>query len=143
MASVLLSSCSTPSRRAVAQRRTAFIALNDFSNFTQSPGAAPDEVVLTSPEIKAPIDWDELVVSWNVSDGAWLKVEACGIYPDRATKFYTLGFWSEDPALHPRESVLRQRNGDGTVKTDTLVLTRPCSKLRPLLLQQSDAARRR
>jgi hypothetical protein len=56
-------------------------------------------------------------------------MEARGIYPDRATKFYTLGRWSDDLAEHPRESVAGQDDGDGAVLTDTLRLVRPGAKV--------------
>ncbi len=124
MSTVLVSGCCTP-RQAAASKRTRFIGLKDFSQFAQTPGATPGEVVLTSPEIAAPINWDELIVSWNVGAGTYAKIEARGIYPDHATKFYTLGLWSDNPTRHPRESVERQRDGDGTVHTDTLALSRP------------------
>ena len=80
-------------------------------------------MIFTSPEIAAPIEWNELVVSWNVRPGVHLKAEARAIYPDHATKYYTMGLWSDDPAKFPRESVRRQGDGDGTVKMDTLVLS--------------------
>src|SRR5205823_4897895 len=92
-------------------------------------GSTQGEVVLTSSEITAPINWNELVVSWNLTAGAYLKVEARAIYPDHATDFYNLSQWSDDPALHPRASVNRQRNVDGTVKIDTLVVSRPGGKV--------------
>ena len=84
-------------------------------------------VVLTSPEIPVPIAWDELVVSWNATapSGTYLKIEARGIYPDHSTKFYTMGLWSEDVSKHPRESVPQQKNLDGNVSTDTLILEKP------------------
>ncbi|MDB6110863.1 MAG: hypothetical protein JWR69_2613 [Pedosphaera sp.] len=128
MTAALISSCATPPPAAV-QQRTSFIALKDVTSFTRTLGAAPGEVVLTSPEIAPPIDWNELVASWNLTAGAYLKIEARAIYPDRATDFYTLSQWSENPALHPRASVNRQRNADGTVKIDTLVMTRPGAKV--------------
>ncbi len=126
----LISGCATQSHDL--RPRTAFIGLANFSAFTQTPGASADEIVLTSPEINPPIQWNELVASWNTVPGAWLKVEARGIYPDHsarlfadhATRYYTLGLWSEDPALHPRESITGQRDADGRVKTDTLLMAR-------------------
>jgi hypothetical protein len=124
MTSVLLSGCCTTRKSAVGDR-TRFVGFKNFSRFTQTPGAAPGEVVFTSPEIAAPINWNELIVSWNATPESYVKIEARGIYSDHATKFYTLGLWSENPAQHARESVVRQRDDDGTVKTDTLVLSRP------------------
>jgi hypothetical protein len=46
----------------------------------------------------------------------------------RATKFYTMGLWSADPAQHPRESVPNQKDADGDVLTDTLVLNKPAGR---------------
>ncbi len=99
-----------------------FIGIEDFSKFKQT--IVSHEVVLTSPELKAPIAWDEMVPSWNATapTGTFLKIEARGLYPDRATKFYTLGLWSEDTAKFPRESVKGQKDSDGNVSTDTLML---------------------
>ena len=104
--------------------RSSFIAYKNFANFTKTLGAMPNEIVLTSPEIKTPVNWDELVASWDVPPGVYLKVEARGVFPDHATKYYTLDLWSDDPAKHPRESVSRQKDRDGTVKIDTLILAR-------------------
>lgn len=119
----LLASCATLPLSAVESKRCSFLDFKDFSTFTKTPGTAPGEIVLTSPEINPPVNWDELVASWDVSPGVYLKIEARALYPDHATKYYTLDLWSDNPAKHPRESVRRQRNGDGTVDIDTLVLT--------------------
>ena len=69
-----------------------------------------------------------MIVSWNVTPGTYLKVEARGIYPDHATAFRTLGLWSDDPAHHPRQSVAVQHDAEASVKTDTLVLSHPAAK---------------
>jgi hypothetical protein len=100
--------------------------------------------MFTSPEIRAPIMWDELVISWNAHAPArtWLKFEARAVYPGRATKCFCLGIWSEDDTAAPRESVTGQRDADGDVKTDTLVLTRPtdCLQLRITTCRADGAA---
>jgi len=114
---------TTGSASATGDNRCAFIGLTNFSAFSTSPGAATNETTFTSPEIVARIEWNELVVSWNVPPGVHLKVEARAIYPDRATQYYTMGLWSDDPARFPRQSVRRQRDQDGTVRTDTLALS--------------------
>ena len=102
-----------------------FIGLKNFSKFRKE--SSGNEVTLTSPEIKAPPAWDELVVSWNATapSGTWLKIEARGVYPDHATKFYTMGLWSEDVSKFPRESVRQQKDSEGNVSTDTLILSQP------------------
>src|ERR1035437_624160 len=108
-----------------------FIGFKSFSAFEQTAGARRGEVVLTSPQILARIDWDELIASWNAEtpDGAYLKIEARAIYPAGPTKYYTMGLWSSNPARYPRESVLNQADADGNVETDTLILRRPCDRL--------------
>jgi hypothetical protein len=109
---------------------SSFISLTRFSGFAHAAGRAPGETVITSPEIDPQIAWDELVVSWNVRDAdVGLKVEACGIYADHRTRFYTLGRWAADNQHRPRESVNGQRDADGDVRTDTLVLVRPGAHL--------------
>jgi hypothetical protein len=108
-----------------------FIGFARFSSFTPSTGELPGEKALTSPEIAARIHWDELVASWNVEmpDGAYLKVEARALYPQRATKYYTMGLYSGNPSRHPRQSVRNQADADGDVATDTLILKEPCGRL--------------
>jgi hypothetical protein len=72
-----------------------------------------------------------MVLSWNASapDVTSLKFEARGLYPQRNTKYYTLGVWSEDNSNSPRESVNGQADDDGDVKTDILVLKLPGARL--------------
>ena len=77
-------------------QRSCFIGRANFSDFTGAQTAS-EEIVLTSPEISVPIAWDELVGSWNVPPGVYLKMEARAIFPDHSTKFYNLGSWSDDP----------------------------------------------
>jgi len=129
LATVLLVNSSFGEPKKATGNPSHFIGLEKFSKFKKE--ASGNEVILTSPEIKAPIAWNELVVSWNADapSGTYLKIEARGIYPDHATKFYTMGLWSEDVSKFPRESVERQKDSDGKVGTDTLVLTQPCERV--------------
>ncbi len=105
-------------------RGAQFVRFKSFSQFTKSAGANPGEIVLTSPEIRSRIQWNELIASWNVEmpTNTYLRIEARAIYPDHATKFYTMGLWSADPSQHPRESVPNQKDSDADVLTDTLAL---------------------
>src|SRR5258706_196350 len=112
-------------------RGNQFLSFKSFSRFKKSIGEQTNEIALTSPEIRARISWDELILSWN-SDapaGTYLKLEARAIYAERATKFYTIGLWSTDPTRQPRESVSKQKDADGDVQTDTLALTQPSERL--------------
>ena len=138
----ILSGCVFSGHHPSSSSRNDFLGLTNFSTFTTSPGTVPDELVLTSPEITAHNSWDELVVSWNVPVGVSLVMEARGIYPGHATKFYTLGKWSDDPAQHPRESVARQEDPDGTVLTDTLRLVRSGAKVQLRITLESPAVDR-
>ncbi len=122
-----LSGCVTARRTEI--RHTGFIGLTNFSDFSRTQATTNGDLVLTSPEIQAPVNWDELVVSWNVAAGVSLKMEARGIYPDHATEFRTLGFWTANPGRHLRKSVAGQQDVDGTVKTDTLVMSRRGGKV--------------
>lgn len=100
-----------------------FTGTSDFSTFTHSQ-TGKGETVLLSPEIKAPAVWNELVVSWNTTApaGSYIKVEARAIAPGHTTKFYTMGWWTPDDRAFPRASVSGQKDSDGDVKVDTLVL---------------------
>ncbi len=102
---------------------TRFIGMENFSKFDRSLNPQ-GETVLLSPEIKLPIPWNELIVSWNaqVPSGTYLKIEASAISPAHRTKFYTLGNWSLDNQSVPRASMRGQQDADGNVDTDTLVL---------------------
>ena len=102
-----------------------FIVLTNFEGFRRSSAESPGTETLLSEEISLPLSWDELVLSWNANApaGTHFKFEARAIYPDHRTAFYTLGLWSENG--QPRESVNGQKDQDGDVKTDTLVLQRP------------------
>jgi Peptidase_C39 like family len=128
---------------ATAPDRCAFIGCKDFSKFKISPTTNDDVWVLTSPEFTVPVNWDELVASWNVPPGVYLKAEARAIFPDHATKYYTFGLWSDDPARFPRESVSGQRDDDGTVSIDTLMLKRHGGKVQIRLTLGSMVAKQR
>jgi len=129
---VVLSSCSTPrDRTRAADDGSHFLAITDFSGFRMSAGPGANQVVLLSPKLKMPVAWDDLVISWNAMtpSGTGFQVEARAIYAGRATQYYTLGYWSEDPARQRRESVTGQKDEDGDVKTDTLLLEHPANRL--------------
>ncbi|MGA2867219.1 MAG: C39 family peptidase [Verrucomicrobiota bacterium] len=128
-------------RAAVFEARGGqFLGFTRFSAFQQAAGGQPGETVLTSPEIVARIHWDELVASWNaqMAEGAYLKIEARALYPERATKYYTLALYSGNPARHPRQSVRNQKDPDGDVATDTLILKEPCERLQVRLTLGGD-----
>jgi hypothetical protein len=121
----LFSGCRTapaPTKTGFSQ----FVGIDNFSTFTRSRNEH-GETVLLSPEIKPGFYWNELIVSWNAEApvGTFLKVEARAIAAGHATRFYALGDWSPDNKAFPRTSVRDQKDADGSVRTDTLVVNRP------------------
>ena len=105
-----------------------FKGLKSFSSFTTSRKENGD-IILLSPKITSRIEWNELIVSWNADApaGSFLRVEARAVLPERQTKFYTIANWSLDNAAFRRTSVRRQKDSDGTVDTDTLILNEPAN----------------
>ena len=131
----MISHCETPNMRGAQ-----FIPFDSLSSFKLSPASRSDETVLTSPIIQSRISWDELIVSWNAgmpADAA-LQVEVSAVYPGHSTKFYSLGLWSADLSKHPRESVPGQKDADGDVLTDTLVLKNPAEQFQIRVTLQGD-----
>ena len=105
-----------------------FIAFTNFSPFQRTESETA--LVLTSPVIASPIDWNELVVSWNVpglTGQMSLRVEARALSAARETSFYDLGVWSPDQQI--RHSVTGQKDAEGEVETDTLILNRQAQRL--------------
>jgi hypothetical protein len=112
--------------RDTARRGRAFLALTEWTRF-QKETAEKEVVTLTSPELPTEIPAKEVIVSWNVSapKGSGLTVEAKARCGENETRWYTLGRWSPDAEACPRESVPGQKDENGDVATDTLVLTKP------------------
>ncbi len=127
LAAAILAGCKT-APTSTGNNFSHFAGLDNFSKFTRSQNGNGDTVLL-SPEIKSGISWNELVVSWNAgaTAGTFLEIEARAILPDHATKFYTLGDWSPDNKIFPRTSVRNQKDADGRVETDTLILQAPAN----------------
>jgi hypothetical protein len=137
---VLGLAAATAAAAGVDARGGQFIALKNLNDFTVAPGATSGEQVLTSREFACRIPWNELVASWNVDmpKDSYLRVEARAVYPDRATKYYVMSLWSSDPAKYPRECVNKQKDADGDVDTDTLVLSRPAERFQLRLTMGGD-----
>ncbi len=108
----------------------SFIGLTNFTGFTLT-NDDHGQAVLLSPVIKAVLPWDQLIVSWNAAarPGSMLKVEASAVFPDHPSAFYTLGLWTPVSRNIKRTSVPGQKNDDGRVDTDTLVLFRPADSV--------------
>lgn len=122
LAAMALTGCNSL-RAPQISRFSHFVGISDFSTFsrTKNPNG---ETVLLSPEIQSPIAWNELIVSWNAKapPGTFLKIEAAAISTGHHARFYTMGIWSLDNEAVVRTSVRGQKDADGTVDEDTLVL---------------------
>lgn len=105
-----------------------FIGLDHFSDFVRVHEDNDGQVWL-SPEINSEIPWNELVLSWNASApaGTGLRFEAAAHSAGAQTKFYTMGQWSPDGVIFPRTSIRGQKDADGAVDTDTLILRHPAT----------------
>ena len=117
-----------------------FVSFVRFDGWTRTPGATPSETVLTSPEITTRADWNELIASWNVQmpPEASLRVEARALAPGHATKFYDLGFWAGPDHTPSRTSLNGQKDADGDVSTDTLILSKPAHAVQVRLVLDGD-----
>ena len=75
--------------------------------------------------------WDEAIVSWNLENpaSASVKMEARAWLGDKPTKWYTIADWASDAKRFPRTSVNGQKDADGNLDTDTLVLKHPADRL--------------
>ncbi len=124
LAILFLAGCKTGSVNSrKPEQFSHFTGLTDFTGFTRT-NTGDGRVTLLSPKITPPFPWDQLVVSWNVSapPETFLEVEAAASLPGRATKFYSLGRWTPDDKVFLRASVSGQKDADGDVNVDTLVL---------------------
>ncbi len=123
---VMAASLSARGAPAGGDGFSRFVGLDDFSNFARSTNETGGTVLL-SPVIRSPMDWNELVVSWNAAApaGTFLTVEASAVSSGRATRFYSWGLWSPDNGNYPRCSADQQQDADGEMRTDTLILSRP------------------
>jgi hypothetical protein len=108
-----------------------FIGFSSFANFKQAAGSEPGETVLTSPMLEAGIDFNEAIASWNaeLAHDSYLTIEARALYGETSTRYYKLGLWSTDPSRHPRQSVANQKDAEGDVSTDVLILRRPAKQV--------------
>lgn len=88
-------------------------------------------VVKAFEPLRPGFGFDEAIVSWNVENpaDAELKVEARAWRGETPTKWYTIAEWAQDATKSPRVSVNGQKDADGTVDTDTLVLKQPADRL--------------
>jgi len=100
-------------------RGAQFVGFSDFSKFSKEGEA------LLSPVISAGINWDELVVSWNLRGAGQLTIEARVVFPEATTRYYQLSVWS----ARERHSFTNQTDAFGTVAMETLMMKRSGGKV--------------
>jgi len=111
----------------------AFLAFTSFASWTQSGSH------LTSPLIEINSSWKELVPSWRVeaTGASTAKFFITADYGDHTTRRWCVGQWSPDKGS--RMSIKAQKDADGLVDTDTLILNRPGAKIRVEVETTGDA----
>ncbi len=77
-----------------------------------------------SPIMPTSFGFAEAIGSWNASTpaGTWIETQIRAQIGSRWTKWYSLGVWASDTSTVERHFVNQQRDDDGTVAVDTLVL---------------------
>ena len=122
-------------------RGSAFVAFKNFDGWYKTTDEKTDFVTLTSPLFNAPIPFDEAVFSWNVESPGetGIEVQVQAQIGEHLSKWYHMGKWALGNSLYPRESVKNQKDSDGNVETDTLVLHEPSEKYRLQIALKPDA----
>lgn len=92
---------------------------------------SPGKVKLYLGDLNPGFGWTEMIASWEADTppGSWIEVFAQADFGDRRSKPYSLGKWSLDDKLAPRWSVNDQKDEDGRVATDTLILGKTPGKV--------------
>lgn len=132
LAALLLQALAPLGAEPIADLRgRQFVGFENFDAFEQTAAPEPHATILTSPEIRAAIEFNEVILSWNVknSGDAQLKIEARALYEDGISRYYTLGLWTTNTTTYLRQSVNAQADSDGRVATDTLILAHPSRRL--------------
>lgn len=110
---------------ASEHRGARFFGWADFSRWQRSETGS--EQTWCSPVFDCEFRWDELVLSWNAETPSTtgLRFGARAFKRESHTGYYILGLWTETPGTFLRQSVAKQKDNDGEVRTDTLVLREP------------------
>lgn len=124
-------------------RGAQFIPFAGLAGFEVAEISTNVSRVFTSPEIQTRIAFNEVIVSWNAEMklASTLVVEARAIWPERASQWYAMGFWSGETAPQGRHSVRGQKDLYGAVDTDTLVLNRPAERFQLRLTVSGNGSR--
>jgi hypothetical protein len=119
-----LSMTNSTTEKPEAHLGRYFVAFTDLKAFAQTELRDDKKRLYHSEEITSKVSANEIVVSWNMDTKpeAGVAIEIRAKIGERWTKYYHLGHWSQSGNGFPRESVKGQKDADGDVATDTLVL---------------------
>lgn len=133
---LLAAGCAAPRRGEPVQASSPAVwskGFESFRDFELSLGGTNGSLTFLSPEITPPIDWDELVVSWNVEAGPGVVVRVAAsatLTNGEPTRFYRLADWTLDNLAEPRRSPAKEADALAEVDVDTLRLSRPARSAR-------------
>jgi hypothetical protein len=104
---------------------------------------APMAGLAVGPVRTTSAPFEELIASWNAETppGTWIDVRLrarVGGEGGRWTRWYELGSWSLESGPERRQSVKGQRDEDGRVSTDTVLLSSPADAHQVALLLRAD-----
>ena len=129
-------------KKILDYRGVAFIAMKNLNRFESVKDDSTGFTILLSKTIDSPIPFNEAVLSWNVDapPGTGIETEIQVQIGESKSRWYNMGRWSQDALLFPRESVKGQKDEDGNVETDTLVLKIPAKNFQLRLTLKPDSA---
>jgi hypothetical protein len=109
---------------AVAATESDPFPAGSFRGRNYYNGASYQAGEATSPLTHPGFPFSRAVVSWaaDTPPGTWIEAHVRVGRGERTSRFYSLGVWAADSASVERHSVPDQRDADGRVDVDTLVL---------------------
>ena len=101
-----------------------FTGLTQWNGFERSTNAA-GRIVLTAPALDAGFPAHELILSWNTTPSAALRLEARCLPAAGPGPWVIFADWSLDTRRAPRTSIRGQKGTGYELQTDTLILEAP------------------
>jgi hypothetical protein len=98
-------------------------------------------ITLLGPEQVAPAPFVEAIPSWSAATpaGSWIEVQLRARLANCWTGFYRIAQWDSLRESSMRRSFDAQKDADGHVATDTLILAGPADAVQPRLLLHTTA----
>jgi uncharacterized protein YvpB len=124
---------------------------DEASGWQAQAGDSSQTTTLLGPETAAPAPFTEAIPSWAADTplGSWIEIEArARVGPatasdaERWTTFYRIARWDDQAVGSTRQSFDAQRDADGRVATDTLVLQAPADAIQLRIVLHAEPAGR-